>query len=140
MFTLGYNVRVLRLQAGLSKRELGELCGVTEWAIRDIESRGGSPRLDLLKALRTIFDVNYDKLLGDVDHMTRSELDDAIALVNAAIAHGQKSAKRDLTALIERLHSLDRVAQPEGPVARRRSRQLQLPVPEAPKRADGRRR
>lgn len=127
MITLGYNVREFRTLQGLSKRELGERCGVTEWAIRDIEAQRGTPSMALLVNLRRSFDVTYDELVGDTDLMTREQLEHAIELVNEALARDQKTAKRDLDVLIERLHELDRLDAPQPAPAPRR-RQLQLPV------------
>jgi transcriptional regulator with XRE-family HTH domain len=142
MFTLGYKVRELRTLHNLSKRQLGELCGVTEWCIRDVEQRGSGVRIALLAKLRRVFDISYDELLGDIETMDREQLDAAIAMVNSAIARGSKEARRDLTALIEHLHSMECLEQREAPAPRQRtrSRQLQLPPEPDAQRASGRRR
>lgn len=63
MTQLGNQVRALREQRGLSKRELADALGVTPPAIYHIEKGIRKPSIDLLVRLADFFDVPAEPLL-----------------------------------------------------------------------------
>ena len=66
--SIGENIRKLRLQRNLTQKELGDLCGMADSAIRRYESNRANPKIETLekiaKALGTtpFGIINYDTL------------------------------------------------------------------------------
>ena len=63
-FNFGDILKQIRLQAGLTQKELAELIGVTKSVISFYELRERTPSPDVLVKLASIFHVSTDYLLG----------------------------------------------------------------------------
>lgn len=59
----GDNIRALRKERGLTQKELGELCGMADSAIRYYESNRGNPTQKTIKRIATALGVTVDYLL-----------------------------------------------------------------------------
>lgn len=60
----GSKLKQLRLQAGLTQKQLGEIIGVTKSVISFYELQERSPSPDILMKLASTFHVSTDYLLG----------------------------------------------------------------------------
>ena len=63
-FDFGGRLKELRLQAGLTQKQLGERVGVTKSVISFYELRERTPSPEVLVKLAAIFRVSADYLLG----------------------------------------------------------------------------
>lgn len=63
-YNFGTRLKELRMQKGLTQRELGELIGVTKSVISFYELRERTPSPDVLIKLASVFHVSADELLG----------------------------------------------------------------------------
>lgn len=61
------DVRKRREKLGLSQQRLGELCGITRTAIRNIEMGKSRPSIRTAKLLAPILDCNWWDLFDDND-------------------------------------------------------------------------
>ena len=62
--TIGIKIKELRIEKGLSQRELGEKLGFSNQTISFWESGKREPSLDYVKQLADFFKVSADFLLG----------------------------------------------------------------------------
>lgn len=69
MAELGDRLRMLRKQAGMTQRELGDAVGVSFTHISKIESETEQPSLDLLKRLAVELDADIDELVLLADRL-----------------------------------------------------------------------
>ena len=65
MILLSTRLKRLRLEAGLTQKELGERVGVTKVSICCYENGSRLPSLDTLVDLANVFKVDVDYLLGN---------------------------------------------------------------------------
>lgn len=63
-FDFGTRLKELRMQAGLTQKQLGERVGVTKSVISFYELRERTPSPEVLVKLSAIFHVSSDYLLG----------------------------------------------------------------------------
>lgn len=63
--TLGERIQSLRKQAGLTQEQLADKLYVSRQAITKWESDGGTPDVNNLKAIATLFNVSVDELLDE---------------------------------------------------------------------------
>lgn len=70
MKTFGEHLRNLRKAKGLSQNELGDLAGLSDKYLGEVE-RGGNPSLDVLMKLAKALEVDLSQLVGD--EVTRME-------------------------------------------------------------------
>ena len=63
-FNFGDRLKELRLQNGMTQKELGDRIGVTKSVVSFYELRERTPSPDVLVKLATIFHVSSDYLLG----------------------------------------------------------------------------
>lgn len=63
--TVGEMIKELRIYKGLTQRQLGELCGMADSAIRRYESDRANPKLETLRKIADALDTSIDVLLGD---------------------------------------------------------------------------
>jgi len=63
-FDFGTRLKELRMQAGLTQKQLGERVGVTKSVISFYELRERTPSPEVLVKLAAIFHVSSDYLLG----------------------------------------------------------------------------
>lgn len=76
--TVGEIIRELRLQKGLTQKQLGDLCGMADSAIRRYESGRANPKLETIKKIADALDTSIDILLEDnwekyLPHFIRDE-------------------------------------------------------------------
>ena len=69
----GNKLKELRLQAGLTQKQLADLIGVTKSVISFYERQERTPSPDVLKKLAAVFHVSTDFLL-DIDKVKRLEI------------------------------------------------------------------
>ena len=62
-------IRKLRLQRGQSQEQLAEMCGLSVRTIQRVE-RGQSNRLESLKAIAAVFEIDFTSLTEDIDMTT----------------------------------------------------------------------
>ena len=65
--TQGEMIRKLRIEKGLSQKELGLKCGLADSAIRRYELDGAKPKLETLRRIAAGLDVSYMVLLPQPD-------------------------------------------------------------------------
>lgn len=63
---IGNRIRFLRLSAGMTQKELGELCGVDGSAIRRYESGRGNPTCKSLFVLAHALGCNLRDIIPDM--------------------------------------------------------------------------
>lgn len=61
--TQGEMIRKLRIEKGLSQKELGRKCGLADSAIRRYELGGAKPKLETLHRIAAGLEVSYTVLL-----------------------------------------------------------------------------
>ena len=61
---LGYRLKMLRKENGLSQIDLGELIGVSKVSISNYENGTRTPSLEILLMIMNVFNVSADYLLG----------------------------------------------------------------------------
>ena len=69
----GNKLKELRLQAGLTQKQLADLIGVTKSVISFYERQERTPSPDVLKNLAAVFHVSTDFLL-DIDKVKRLDI------------------------------------------------------------------
>ena len=62
--SIGDNIRVLRIKAGMTQSRLAERLGVTDQAVSKWETGAASPDLSLIVPLTRLFGVTADALLA----------------------------------------------------------------------------
>lgn len=65
--TQGEMIRKLRIEKGLSQKELGRKCGLADSAIRRYELGGAKPKLETLHRIAAGLEVSYTVLLPQTD-------------------------------------------------------------------------
>ncbi|MBQ2873364.1 MAG: helix-turn-helix transcriptional regulator [Bacilli bacterium] len=61
---LGYRLRELRRENGMSQEDLGKLLGVTKVSVSGYENGNRVPSLDVLNQILDVFGVSADYLMG----------------------------------------------------------------------------
>ena len=64
IFFMNERLRQLRLEKGLTQKQLAEAVGLTKNALGNYESGRREPSIDLIKKFCTLFGVTSDYLLG----------------------------------------------------------------------------
>lgn len=64
----GNNLKLLRLEKGLSQKALGEILGVCNQTVSFWETGNREPDLDTVKTIAEYFDVSVDFLLDKQDY------------------------------------------------------------------------
>lgn len=71
--TLGKRIKLLRTEKQMTQEEIGEVIGVTKYAVSLYESDKSTPNDDIKKKLADFFKVSLDYLMGRAN--TRSVID-----------------------------------------------------------------
>ena len=69
-FSTGSEIRRIRLEKGLTQKQLGDLCGMADSAIRKYESGKIVPKIDTLKKIAAALGVDAFSL-ADIDTATK---------------------------------------------------------------------
>jgi len=69
-FDFGTKLKTLRIQAGLTQKQLAEQIGVTKSVVSFYELRERAPSPEVLIKLAAVFHVTSDYLLGDESERT----------------------------------------------------------------------
>lgn len=65
--TQGELIKKIRIEKGLSQKELGQKCGLADSAIRRYELGGAKPKLETLYRIAAGLEVSYTALLPQAD-------------------------------------------------------------------------
>ena len=77
--TVGDMIREMRLSKNLTQKQLGDMCGMADSAIRRYENGRANPKLETLKKIADALGTSIDVLLGDNwNKYLPAFLDDAI--------------------------------------------------------------
>lgn len=74
------NLKVLRLQRGLSQQKLADILHISQQSIYKYEHDITSPDIDTLKSMATFFDTSIDYIVGYTDYPRKVEHTFAMAL------------------------------------------------------------
>ena len=64
--SIGENIKRIRKEKGLTQKQLGELCGLADSAIRRYENGGANPKRETLKKIAKALDISYLRLTGEI--------------------------------------------------------------------------
>ncbi len=70
----GSKIKEIRQQKGLTQKQLGDLCGMADSAIRRYENGKANPKIETLQKIADALDVPLDYLLGWEDKFNESPL------------------------------------------------------------------
>lgn len=98
--SIGENIKKIRVQKGLTQKQLGELCGMADSAIRRYENGRANPKLETVEKIANVLDVNASILLGfNIDEYgpikSEEEYEEAIKLLQF-LKELQSEAQMDL--------------------------------------------
>ena len=63
--TIGEKIKSIRLSKNLTQKELGELCGMADSAIRRYELGGANPKIETLKRIASALNVGLEEFMTD---------------------------------------------------------------------------
>lgn len=61
--TIGEKIKTIRLSKKMTQKQLGDLCGMADSAIRRYELGGAKPKIETLKRIATALDVGLEEFL-----------------------------------------------------------------------------
>lgn len=70
------NLKTLRMQSGISQKQLADVIGVSQQSINKYENHNVEPDIDTLIALADFFEISVDYLVG------HSEISEPVSQVN----------------------------------------------------------
>ena len=79
----GERIRAIRMKRGQTQKQLGDLCGMADSAIRRYESGRGNPTEKTLQRIAAALGVSADYLLSGIDEADR-DYEDVCAALNSA--------------------------------------------------------
>ena len=85
--TVGEKIQFYRKNLGLSQKELGQKLHVSRQTVSLWEKDQTVPTIDNLALLKEIFNVSFDKILGDDEEVAKKENTNSIDGICAAIAY-----------------------------------------------------
>ena len=65
----GAKIKEIRKQKGLTQKQLGDLCGMADSAIRRYENGNANPKIETLKKIASALEVSLDSLLPFEEYM-----------------------------------------------------------------------
>ena len=71
---LSQNIKALRMQKGLTQKELADLLHVTSQAVSRWEKGDVEPSIDTISEMASIFEVATDEIIGGPDKKTKPEV------------------------------------------------------------------
>ena len=63
--TIGEKIRFIRLEKGMTQKQVAEKCGMADSAIRKYESGTQTPKIETLRRIATALDVAWVELTGE---------------------------------------------------------------------------
>ena len=79
---------------------LATKCGISMSTIRDIESQGAEPRLEILRRLRAAFMIDYNTLVAEPEQtFTDAELEEAYEEISRVQARARQQGDKALAEL-----------------------------------------
>lgn len=97
---LGVTCIRLRQARGWSQQVLATKCGISMSTIRDIESQGAEPRLEILRRLRAAFMIDYNTLVAEPEQtFTDAELEEAYEEISRVQARARQQGDKALAEL-----------------------------------------
>ena len=73
--TIGERIKRIRLENGMTQKELGNKCGIADSAIRRYELGGANPKMETLKKIAVALNVSFEDLV---------DIDDEVSIVEPA--------------------------------------------------------
>lgn len=67
MANIGQNIKKIRLSKNMTQKQLGDLCGMADSAVRRYESGRANPKIETLRKIAKALEVNEQELLGYSD-------------------------------------------------------------------------
>lgn len=67
LYDISYKIKLLRINKGLSQKELAKLLGVNTSVVSKYETSAVVPSISVIKKLTKVFNVSSDELLGLTD-------------------------------------------------------------------------
>lgn len=113
--TVGENIKKIRKEKGLTQKELGKLCGMSEAQIGQYENGLRNPKMETLEKIANALDISYFELL-DISETTKESNIQKITLnveiTNIIIKETKKAEKliellKEAKSLADDLASID---------------------------------
>ena len=104
MLSFGERLHKLRTKKGLSRRELAELCGVTDKSIQNYESDFRSPKNEVTQRLAKALGVSVSYLVDGTEpteELTDLDNKEILEMASALFAGGELSEDEQLAFLTE---------------------------------------
>lgn len=104
MLSFGERLHKLRTEKGLSRRELAELCGVTDKSIQNYESDFRSPKNEVTQRLAKALGVSVSYLIDGTEpteELTDLDNKEILEMASALFAGGELSEDEQLAFLTE---------------------------------------
>ena len=70
--SVGENIKRIRKEKGLTQKQLGELCGLADSAIRRYENGGANPKIETKKKIANALEVPVEDIDPDLESLTKS--------------------------------------------------------------------
>ena len=68
---IGERIKMVRVEKGMTQKQLGDLCGMADSAIRRYESGRGNPTQKTLQRIADALDIHILDLLGAGEHLDK---------------------------------------------------------------------
>lgn len=85
----GSRIKEIRKQKGLTQKQLGDLCGMADSAIRRYENGKANPKIETLQKIATALKCNLSDLM-DADEYKLHNIEIAIKKVNDSVLEKNK--------------------------------------------------
>lgn len=99
--TIGEKIKSARLSKNLTQKQLGELCGMADSAIRRYELGGANPKIETLQRIASALGVGLDAFLTDAEihlfeNMAKLYLSSDSEIKELPISEDKKSLQRKI--------------------------------------------
>ncbi len=85
----GFRIKEIRKQKGLTQKQLGDLCGMADSAIRRYENGKANPKIETLQKIATALKCDLSDLM-DADEYKLHNIEIAIKKVNDSVLEKNK--------------------------------------------------
>ena len=69
--SVGENIKRIRKEKGLTQKQLGELCGLADSAIRRYENGGANPKIETKKKIANALGVSVEEIDPDLENLSK---------------------------------------------------------------------
>lgn len=81
MTNIGQNIKKIRLNKNMTQKQLGDLCGMADSAIRRYENGGANPKIETLGKIAQALNVSIGDLDPSYSYMTHDK-DEALTMIS----------------------------------------------------------